>query len=389
MPREPTPGHTDLVLATGEAAGRNHPAGTSFWRIISFRMNDPDDTRPSWRQEGTPPPPDPDAPTRLSVPARPDEPGDSLSNYQAIRITPSAAPPPPVEPPSLPPPPPPPEAPPAPAPRRRRGCGCFLVLLGALALLAAYIVFPIRTNAVLIGIDTRVPGETAGRSDTLIVLGLKPIDRSAALLSIPRDLWVSIPGVGENRINTAHYFAELEAPGSGPAAVKQVVQANFGIEVDYYVRASFDSFKQLIDALGGVEITLDQPMGGYPAGTHLLNADQALAFARDRTSGGDDFARMAQTQVMVRALVQTALAPAHRARLPELARIALEGVDTDIPVFWRPRLAVGLLLALPDGLDTRVITREMTSPFTTAQGAQVLGPRWDVILPLVQEMFAK
>ena len=331
-------------------------------------MTDLDDTQPTRRAAV-----DPLAETQpTAVKDRPEYLSDPLSDYQPIRLEP---------------------APGASRPGRksgpRRGRGCLLPLLLILALLIGYFIFPIRTNIVLLGIDDRTPGEAMGRSDTLILLSLKPVERYVGMVSIPRDLWVNIPGVGENRINTAHFFAEIEQPGSGPEAVKTVIQANFGVKVPYYIRARFDNFKQVITALGGVRITLAEPMGGYPAGTHLLDADQALAFVRDRTSGGDDFARMRQTQVLGSGLIETALTPANFARWPEMAGMALSAVETDIPAYWWPRLGLAVLLSMPDGIDGRVIGREMVSPFTTDQGGQVLAPRWELIRPMILEVFGE
>lgn len=272
-------------------------------------------------------------------------------------------------------------------PGPKRGLGCFIFILGLLILLITYLIFPIRTNIILLGIDDRAPGGVLGRSDTLILLTLKPVDRYVGMLSIPRDLWVNIPGVGENRINTAHFFAEAANSGSGPGAVKNVIKVNFGVEPQYYLRTNFANFKQIINASGGVQITLLEPMGGYPVGTHLLDANQALAFVRDRTSGGDDFARMRQTQVFVDGLIQTILSPANISRWPVIFSMALNTIETDIPVFLWPRLMIASILAFPDGFQGRVIDREMVNPFTTNAGAQVLAPNWDMIRPVVLEMF--
>lgn len=278
-----------------------------------------------------------------------------------------------------------------PSSRRARwslGCGCGLLVLAALVLLAIYTFFPLRTNIIVFGVDDRSEGGVLGRSDTLILLTFQPYKRYVGMLSIPRDLWVQVPGYGENRINTAHFFAEAAQPGSGPQAVKSVIQANFGVEVAYYVRARFDSFRQLVDAMGGVEITLSEPMGGYPAGRHHLNGDQALAFVRDR-SGADDFSRMRKAQLVVRSLVMAALSPRNAPNWFHMAQIVLDTIETDVPLYMLPRLGVAYLWAGADGLDTRLIDREMVTPFLTDQGARVLLPRWELIRPLIIEMFGE
>ena len=136
--------------------------------------------------------------------------------------------------------------------RRRQGtrlssCSCLLasLLLGGLlvmCLAAVYFLAPFRTNLLVLGID-RVPEGTAlGRSDTMILVSVDPLKPTVLMLSIPRDLWVSIPDFGENRINTAHFFAEANQPGSGPSAALQTVEQNFSIQVPYYARVRFDAF---------------------------------------------------------------------------------------------------------------------------------------------------
>lgn len=263
-----------------------------------------------------------------------------------------------------------------------RPVGLLLVVL-----LALYFLAPVRTNIVLLGID-RVPDGTAlGRSDTIILTGIAPLPPSVRMLSIPRDLYLDIPGVGENRINTAHFFAEAQQPGSGPRALAQVVQQNFGVRVPYYLRVRFDGFLGIFEAMGGVDVNLPEPMAGYPAGRQHLDAEQALAFVRDR-SGTDDFFRMSHTQLIAKAAVMQMLNPVEWPRLPVVAVATLQAVDTNVPVWQWPRLGVSFLLAsVTGGIDNRTIAREMTTPYVTDGGAQVLLPNWDLIHALVADMF--
>ena len=91
--------------------------------------------------------------------------------------------------------------------------------------LAVYFFFPLRSNVLPLGADRTEGSEAYGRTDTMILSTIVPLKPYVGMLSIPRDLWVPIPGHGENRINTAHFFAELkeEKPGSGPQAALAVV----------------------------------------------------------------------------------------------------------------------------------------------------------------------
>ncbi len=251
-----------------------------------------------------------------------------------------------------------------------------------------YFFFPGRTNILILGTDDRQPGEAVGRSDTMILTSLQPLQGKVGMLSIPRDLWVSVPNHGENRINTAHFFAEAEQPGTGLQAAKSVIELNFGIKVNYALRMRFDSFLEIVDALGGLEISLEQPTGGYEAGRHILNAEEALAFVRDR-SGSDDFFRMERGQIFITALIRAILSPKNLNRAPQVLPILLDAIDTDLPMILWPRFGLTILRGLIFGIDAHVISRDMITPFVTDGGAQVLAPRWDVINPVLLEVFGQ
>lgn len=273
--------------------------------------------------------------------------------------------------------------------RRGRGCGCLLgMMLPPLLLLLVYMFFPGRTNILLLGTDAREPESWVGRTDTMVLATIIPWRPYAGMLSLPRDLWVVIPDYGENRINTAHFFGEADHPGGGPPLAILTLESNFGVDVDYFIRVRFIGFLEIVDALGGVEIDLNQPMSGYAAGKHLLNGEQALAFVRDR-AGSDDFARIARGQIFLKALGKHLLTPSAWVHLPQVMAALGDFVESDIPVWLWPRLGFALLRLGPDGIDGRVIIREMTHPFTTSGGAQVLGPNWERINPVLLEVFGQ
>ena len=146
-------------------------------------------------------------------------------------------------------------------------------------------------NYLLVGSDSRAlgdpnTGETGGvsgnRSDTIMVLRYDRDDGTAALLSIPRDLYVEVPGHdGRRRINAAY--------NDGPAVLVQTVQTALGIPVHHYVEIDFYGFKTLVEALGGVEVCfwfptrdLNTGLNITEPGCHLLDGTQALAYARSR-----------------------------------------------------------------------------------------------------------
>jgi polyisoprenyl-teichoic acid--peptidoglycan teichoic acid transferase len=278
-------------------------------------------------------------------------------------------------------------------PRARRrsrpyAMSCLLLAIlfigGALAL---YIFAPSNTNILVLGLDRSIDeGGWLSRSDTIILANLHITRANVNMVSIPRDLWVNIPLYGENRINTAHYFAEVNIPGSGPQSAINTVESNFGVPVDHYVRIKLEEFPLLVDAMGGVPVTLTEPMGGLPAGTHMLNGEEALKFVRDR-SGTDDFFRMRQAQFFVQMVINRMKQPVAWLRLPRIMAAAQEIVDTDIPVWTWGRYGIALLRAYPDKVNSQILTREMVTPYVTESGANILLPNWAAILPLMQEQF--
>ena len=267
-------------------------------------------------------------------------------------------------------------------PRKRRKWGWWLVVL-----VLVYFLAPLRTNLLVLGTD-RTEGMNIGRSDTILLLSIVPLQPYVSMLSIPRDLWVNIPGVGEDRINTAHFYAEASQPGSGPDATLETIRANFGVRVSRYVAINFDGFVEMIDAVGGVDIELEQAEGGLPAGKHHLDAGQALAFVRERYSS-DDFYRMRHGQMVIQAAVGKMANPVNWWRWPGIVKALSSAVKTNVPFYDWPRLGLALLrAALTDRIDSHVIDRDYVTPYTTDQGANILLPNWDAIHPLVVELFA-
>jgi LCP family protein required for cell wall assembly len=262
------------------------------------------------------------------------------------------------------------------------------LLIAILVLFSVYAFAPIRTNLLVLGIDYAPPGNAISRSDTIIMATIIPTGPKVATLSIPRDLWVNVPGVGENRINTAHFYAEGQQLGSGPLATMETIRQNFGIDVDYYVRLRFEAVRSVVNAMGGVDIVLEKPMAGYTEGEYHLTGRKALAFARHRL-GSDDFFRMEQGQLLIKAILKQMLHPKTWPRIPLMMAAAASEVDTNVPWWQWPRLGIALLRAGPDGIESHSIERRMTTSYTTNEGANVLLPDWSQINPLVKEIFGE
>jgi len=269
--------------------------------------------------------------------------------------------------------------------RRKRNWRWLLIFLG---LILFYFLAPLRTNVLLLGTDDSPERGSVGRTDTIILATFIPLRPYVGMLSIPRDLWVTIPNVGEQRINTAYFFAEANQPGTGSQAALQTIRNNFGISVHYYAILHMLGLTSVVDTVGGVDINLTAPIGGFPAGTHHLNGEEALSFVRERSSS-DDFSRMVRTQILLAALLKQVIQPSHWISLPRFIISLSQVVDTNIPLWQWPRLLFALLRAFLFGIDSQTITREMVTPFQTSQGAQVLAPNWDAINPLLKKMFGQ
>ena len=173
-------------------------------------------------------------------------------------------------------------------------------------------------NIMLLGSDSRDPENTSGsRTDTIILAHL-PKDRSSAqLISIPRDTWVSVPkspagrGGRDAKINAAFAW------GGVPLMV-QAVEKFTGVRIDHVTMVDFAGFKEIVDALGGVEITVDKgftsrhslnPDGRreFVAGKQTMDGAAALDYARERYAFADgDFTRIKHQQQVIKAILDTA-----------------------------------------------------------------------------------
>ena len=269
--------------------------------------------------------------------------------------------------------------------RQRRGCLTWTILLGVVL---AYFLAPLRTNILILGTDDSPERGALGRTDTIILTTIVPLKPYVGMLGIPRDLWVQVPDVGEQRINTAYFFAEANQPGSGVKATKYTLLQNFGVAVDHYLLLHMLGLVGVIDSLGGIDIVLDEPLAGLPAGTHHLDGTQVLALARERLTS-DDFSRMKQGQIILMAVLKKVINPFNWPRLPSVSLAASRVIETDIPAWLWPRLGFALLRAPLFGIDNRIISRDMVTPYVTSGGAQVLLPDWEAINPIIIETFGE
>ena len=164
--------------------------------------------------------------------------------------------------------------------------------------------------------------EGAPRSDTMILLTIDPLTKTAGMLSIPRDMWVNIPGFGYSRINTAYSSGEgNKLPGGGPELARKTVEQFIGVPIQYYAQIDFNTFVEFIDLIGGIEIYNDEELRLDPVGEgkdkirltccgmRHLNGEKALAYVRYRKGDEGDVGRAKRQQKVILAIRDKVLSP--------------------------------------------------------------------------------
>jgi LCP family protein required for cell wall assembly len=260
-----------------------------------------------------------------------------------------------------------------------------------------------RVNVLLLGIDKREGEVGPFRTDTMIVATLDPKTKTGGMLSIPRDLYVPIPlpGVGDNRINTANYFGDFyKYPGGGPALAKKTVEYNLGVSLHFYVLIDFNGFRKIVDTLGGIDVDVPAPIDDseyptenygiktihIPAGHLHMNGELALEYARSRHTTSD-FDRSRRQMQIIMALRDKALKIDAISKLPQLILQFKDTVQTDLTPQEILALAPFAAQVRGDNIKTRAIDQTMTNEIVLNNGADVLWPERSKIATVVNEMF--
>jgi LCP family protein required for cell wall assembly len=286
--------------------------------------------------------------------------------------------------------------------------GLVVALLGACLaamVVTAYIVFPPpRMNILVMGLDARPQEGYVTRSDTNILVTIDASQPYVGMLSIPRDLYVSIPGYGYGRINAAHIYGEIAAPGYGAELMAQTVANNFGVPVHRVLRMNFRGFVAIIDAAGGVDIDVPEYIYDYAyptedygtmeiyfdAGWQHMDGERALQYARTRHAS-TDFARSARQQQVIVALFRKLFSPANWWRIPAVYAAISENVETDLTIVDVVTLAPAVLWVGPEGIERQVMSREngMVVNANIPEDPYLLAPNWYAINPVLDEMFLR
>jgi LCP family protein required for cell wall assembly len=266
-----------------------------------------------------------------------------------------------------------------------------------------------RVNVLFIGIDYRdwLAGEGAPRSDTMILFTIDPVSKTAGMLSIPRDMWVNIPGSGYGRINTAYSIgAGSKLPGGGPGLAMDTVQQFLGVPVNYYAQVEFNTFIEMIDTIGGIDVMVKErlvldPIGAgtdkvvITPGYRHLSGWKALAYARTRKTEGGDVDRAQRQQDVIFAILEKVFTPEYfptfLKQAPMLYSKMSAGIHTNLSFEDGIRLAALLQQVKREDIQTGVINYDMVTleqTVTGGQSASVFKARPDEIRVLRDQIFS-
>jgi LCP family protein required for cell wall assembly len=195
-----------------------------------------------------------------------------------------------------------------------------------------------RLNVLILGVDTRDSDPSTQNTDTMIVMSLDPVNKTAAMLSIPRDIYIDRPGTYQGKVNGAFAFG-------GPKLAEKVVSDLIGVPIHSYSIINFDAFNKIIDGVGGVIVDVRRPLRdeSYPtadygvervsilAGPQLMHGDVALKYARSRHDT-NDYSRAMRQQIVISALRAKLAQPDAFRTLPAL----LDGVGTTLETDFDP-----------------------------------------------------
>lgn len=263
-----------------------------------------------------------------------------------------------------------------------------------------------RINILLLGTDERPDEYSPPRTDTMMLVTLDLKNRSAGMISLPRDLWVPIPGYDiTTKINTAYMVGERRSyPGGGPQLAKDTVSSFIGRPVEYYVKVNFGGFVRFIDLIGGVDVHVASTIHDelYPtedygvelfhldAGPQHLDGETALKYVRTR-HGDSDYGRANRQQQLIQAVVDKVLAadmiPTLVAKAPELTATMRDSFGTDIPLPVAVSLANYLRHNDLQPVQRLVLDNRFGEEGYSEDGAWILLPDRSKVRPALAEFF--
>ena len=257
-----------------------------------------------------------------------------------------------------------------------------------------------RVNIILLGTDRRDNEPDVTRTDTLLIVSIDPVTKSAGVLSLPRDLWVNIPGYGFERVNTAFEIGEFQKKGGGPALLRKTIEGLLGVPIHHYALVGFTGFRKVVDQLGGVVVDVERPFrddefpsGNYgtrrilfQTGLQVLDGETALWFVRSRHADSD-FGRNRRQRQFLLAVRQQALQLNMITKAPAMLSSIMDSVKTDLRTTEILSLARVAKDVETSKLVSRAVDETMVNPWMTPGGAAVLLPEPAAIRQVVREVF--
>lgn len=254
-----------------------------------------------------------------------------------------------------------------------------------------------RITIVAMGLTQRTT--EPARTDTLLVMDVDPATHHINMLSVPRDLWVNIPGYGQGKLAIAYEIG-------GPKLAAYTLEHELGIPVDYTLAMTFRGFMHVVDAMGGVTVDVPQELKDptYPCltgydycpidikpGVQHMNGATALEFVRERHAfAQQDLARVQDQQAFATAVKHTMLSPVTWPRLPAVLHAFQTGLISNMP--WNDLPAVGAQYVFPlEHITHSYINMEngMVQSGWSNDGQSILEPTSPTVLPnLVHRLFS-
>jgi len=262
-----------------------------------------------------------------------------------------------------------------------------------------------RVNILMMGLDYRdwEAGDVP-RTDTMILFTLDPITKSAGMLTIPRDMWVNIPGFEYAKINTAYFLGEVnKMPGGGPALAVKTVEQFLGVPINFYAQIDFNSFVEFVDEIGGVSLHIKEEIKVDPIGpgntvilqpgVQTVDGAVALAYARNRYTAGDDFDRSKRQIEVIMAIRDKILnvysLPKMITKAPNLYQSLSAGIKTNLSLQQSIQLAWLIKDIPPESIKRAGIGPDQVTFDTSPDGLDILKPIPDKIRVVRDEVFAE
>ncbi|MEW5869678.1 MAG: LCP family protein [Chloroflexota bacterium] len=273
--------------------------------------------------------------------------------------------------------------------------------------------------ALAVGVDTEDDTYTYGLGDAIRVARVDFVTPKLTVLSIPRDLWVEIPGISDHygithgKLNQSYFYGSpgmgyYDGPGAGAGLMARTLDLNFGLRADHYGALNMLTFVRIVDAVGGIDVFLPTDIDGTPpdshtedmgyfyAGQNHFSGEEALRFSRIRKYY-NDFTRMDHQTMVLCALREKLLTPSVLPRLPQIIAAFQDSVITDLSLEQMGQLACLLPHIKRENLLFTSLPQELFSP-GRVQGSQqgglleketfVLDADYDVIRDYVQQFIA-